>query len=64
MRFIITWVHDQYFSNCSGGLKFVNFVTNRTHNVEAIFCDTSTLALPECAKYNEKYLRESPITHL
>jgi len=37
MRFIVTWVHDQYFSNCSGGLKLVKFATNRSHHVEASF---------------------------
>jgi len=64
MRFIITWMRDKYFSKCSGGLQFVKFVTNRTHQVEAIFCDIATFSLPECAKQYEKYLREGPITHL
>ena len=51
-------MHDKYFSNCSGDLKFVKFVTNSTHQVEAIFCEISTFSLPECAKHYEKYLRE------
>jgi hypothetical protein len=64
MRFVITWVHDKYFSNCSGDLKFAKFEINRTHHVEAIFCGTATLVLPERAKHYGKYLREVPITHL
>jgi len=57
----MTWVHDKYFNNCSGGLKFVKFVTNRTHHVEAIFCGIATMALPECAKYYEKYYEKNPL---
>ena len=60
--FIITWVHDKYFNNHSGGLKFVKFVTNRTHHVEAIFCGIATMALPECVNIMKSTTRRTHYT--